>query len=196
MRQRPTPSTRHPSPSAQRRAAELWKARLGLGAAVIITVFSLVVMYRIAGVGVQTMLTASQNTLTTVIGIGASLGLPLPDFLTTLEISTPPTGTTPAPAPADGQPTDATTAQPTPAPAPPPAVANTPVATSTAAPTPAPQPTATIAPGSVREHTVVAGDTLFALARRYESSVQAIVAANNLRDSNVTLQIGQRLIIP
>ena len=48
----------------------------------------------------------------------------------------------------------------------------------------------------MREHTVVAGDTLFALARRYESSVQAIVAANNLRDSNVTLQIGQRLIVP
>ena len=145
-------------------------------------------MYRIAGVGVQTMLAVSQNSLTTVVGLGASLGLPLPDFLTTLEISPAPTGTSPAPAPADGQPA-ATIAQPTQAPAP---TAATPAVAST----PAPQPTATIVPGSVREHTVVAGDTLFALARRYESSVQAIVAANNLRDSNVTLQIGQRLIIP
>lgn len=191
MRQRPPLSTRHPSPAAQRRAAELWKSRLGLGAAVIITVFSLVVMYRIAGVGVQTMLTVSQNTLTTVVGLGTSLGLPLPDFLTTLEVSPAPTGASPAPTPADS-----TTAQPTQAPAPTAAAANTPVASSTVAPTPAPEATATVAPGSVREHTVVAGDTLFALARRYESSVQAIVAANNLRDSNVTLQIGQRLIIP
>lgn len=190
MRQRPALPTRHPSPAAQRRAAELWKARLGLGAAVIITVFSLVVMYRIAGVGVQTMLTVSQNTLTTVVGLGTSLGLPLPEFLTTLEVSPAPTGASPAPAPAG------TTAQPTQAPAPTAAAANTPAASSTVAPTPAPQPTATIVPGSVREHTVVAGDTLFALARRYESSVQAIVAANNLRDSNATLQIGQRLIIP
>ena len=188
MRQRTAPPTRSPSPSAQRRAAELWKARLGLGAAVIITVFSLLVMYRIAGVGVQTMLAVSQNSLTTVVGLGASLGLPLPDFLTTLEINPAPTGTSPVPAPADGQPA-ATIAQPTQAPAP---TAATPAVAST----PAPQPTATIVPGSVREHTVVAGDTLFALARRYESSVQAIVAANNLRDSNVTLQIGQRLIIP
>lgn len=148
-------------------------------------------MYRITGVGVQTMLTVSQNTLNTVVGLGTSLGLPLPEFLTTLEVSPAPTGASPAPTPADGS-----TAQPTQAPDSTAAAANTPVASNTVAPTPAPQPTATIVPGSVREHTVVAGDTLFALARHYESSVQAIVAANNLRDSNVTLQIGQRLIIP
>ncbi len=197
MRQRPATSTRYPSPSAQRRAAELWKARLGLGAAVIITVFSLVVMYRIAGVGVQTMLTVSQNTLTTVLGLGASLGLPIPDGLSTLLISPAPAAESPAPVPAGGQPADSSTSQPAQTPGPTTAAAaNTPVASSTVTPTPAPQATATLAPGSVREHTVEAGDTLFALARRYESSVQAIVAANNLRDSNVTLQIGQRLIVP
>ena len=196
MRQRPAPPSRYPSPAAQRRTAELWKARLGLGAATIITVLSLVVMYRIAGLSVEAMLTVSQNTLTTVQVLSSGLGLPLPEFLTTLEISPAPAGASPAPAPTDSQPADGTTAQPTQAPAPTAAVANTPVASSTVAPTPAPQPTATIAAGSVREHTVVAGDTLFALARRYESGVQAIVAANNLRDSNVTLQIGQRLIIP
>ena len=195
MRQRPAPPSRYPSPAAQRRTAELWKARLGLGAATIITVLSLVVMYRIAGVSVEAMLTVSQNTLTTVQVLSSGLGLPLPEFLTTLEISPAPTGDSPA---AGQPPADATTAQPTQAPAPTAAVvvANTPVASSTVAPTPAPEATATVAPGSVREHTVVAGDTLFALARRYESSVQAIVAANNLRDSNVTLQIGQRLIVP
>ncbi len=191
MRQRPAPSSRYPSPAAQRRAAELWKARLGLGAATIITALSLVVMYRIAGLSVEAMLTVSQNTLTTVQVLSSGLGLPLPEFLTTLEISPAPAGASPAPAPTDSQPADGTTAQPTQAPAPTAAVAS-----STVAPTPAPQPTATIASGSVREHTVVAGDTIFALARHYESSVQAIVAANNLRDSNVTLQIGQRLIVP
>ncbi len=198
MRQRPATSTRYPSPSAQRRAAELWKARLGLGAAVIITVFSLVVMYRIAGVGVQTMLTVSQNTLITVQGLSAGLGLPLPEGLSTLVISPAPAAESPAPVPAGGQPADSPTSQPAQTPVPTTAspVADTPAASSTVAPTPAPQATATLAPGSVREHTVEAGDTLFALARRYESSVQAIVAANNLRDSNVTLQIGQRLIVP
>ncbi len=196
MRQRPAPSSRYPSPAAQRRAAELWKARLGLGAATIITALSLVVMYRIAGLSVEAMLTVSQNTLTTVQVLSSSLGLPLPEFLSTLEISPASADANPAATSTASQPTDGTTAPPTQAPAPTAAAANTPVSSSTIAPTPAPEPTATVVPDSMREHTVVAGDTLFALARRYESSVQAIVAANNLRDSNVTLQIGQRLIMP
>ena len=78
MRQRPAPPSRYPSPAAQRRAAEIWKARLGLGAATIITALSLVVMYRIAGLSVEAMLTVSQNTLTTVQVLSSGLGLPLP----------------------------------------------------------------------------------------------------------------------
>jgi LysM repeat protein len=67
----------------------------------------------------------------------------------------------------------------------------------TPAATPAAQPraTATIA-GGFREHTVQAGDTLFALAQRYTTTIEGIVAANNLPSRNVTLQVGQQLIIP
>ncbi|MAG36201.1 MAG: hypothetical protein CL878_08150 [Dehalococcoidia bacterium] len=198
MRQRPATHTRYPSPAAQRRAAELWKARLGLASAVIITVFSLVVMYRIAGVGVQTMLTVTQNALTTVQGLGIGLGLPLPEGLSTLLISPAPAAESPAPAPADIRAADSTTPQPTRPPSPTSAsvAVDAPSTSSTVVPGPPPQPTATLVPGSVRQHAVEAGDTLFALARRYESSVQAIVAANNLRDSNVTLRVGQQLIVP
>jgi LysM repeat protein len=43
---------------------------------------------------------------------------------------------------------------------------------------------------------VQAGDTLFAISQRYGTTIDAIVAANNLRSRNDTLSIGQRLIIP
>ena len=44
-------------------------------------------------------------------------------------------------------------------------------------------------------HTVVRGDTFFALARRYNTSVSAIETANPTADPN-NLSVGQRLIIP
>jgi LysM repeat protein len=59
---------------------------------------------------------------------------------------------------------------------------------ATAAPTP------TVAPR--REHVVAPGDTLFDIARRYGTAVDALVVANRLPNRNVTLQVGQRLIIP
>ena len=43
-------------------------------------------------------------------------------------------------------------------------------------------------------YTVVAGDNLYSIARRYNTSVQAIMNANNL--SSTLLSIGQKLIIP
>ena len=55
-----------------------------------------------------------------------------------------------------------------------------------------PEPTATPTPVT---HTVRAGDTLFALALRYGTTVEAIQAANNL-GSSVALSIGQELVIP
>jgi membrane-bound lytic murein transglycosylase D len=83
--------------------------------------------------------------------------------------------------PAASQPTAAPAAQPTQPPA-------TPVP-------PTPQPAATARPGQ-REHTVQSGDTLFALAGRYNTTVEALVAANNLRSRDATLAVGQKLIIP
>lgn len=47
-----------------------------------------------------------------------------------------------------------------------------------------------------RVHTIVPGDTLGALARRYGVSVAAIVAANSLSSERVRLKLGQRLTIP
>ncbi|HLF25107.1 MAG TPA: LysM peptidoglycan-binding domain-containing protein [Anaerolineae bacterium] len=55
-------------------------------------------------------------------------------------------------------------------------------------PPPTPVPPTTIL------HTVQRGDTLFSLARRYGTSVQAIMAANGL--TNFNIRVGQQLIIP
>jgi murein DD-endopeptidase MepM/ murein hydrolase activator NlpD len=51
-------------------------------------------------------------------------------------------------------------------------------------------------PAGDRVHTVVRGDTLSALARRYSVSVGALVAANKLTDDGMRLRLGQRLVIP
>ncbi|HNS02143.1 MAG TPA: LysM peptidoglycan-binding domain-containing protein [Anaerolineae bacterium] len=55
---------------------------------------------------------------------------------------------------------------------------------------PTPQPTA-----EVRKHVVLAGETLLAIAQQYNTTTQAIMAANNLSDPNF-LRVGQELIIP
>jgi peptidoglycan endopeptidase LytF len=55
-------------------------------------------------------------------------------------------------------------------------------------PVPGPCPGGTI-------HTIVAGDTLFALARRYNTTVQAILDANPGLDPR-SLQVGRRICIP
>ncbi len=60
----------------------------------------------------------------------------------------------------------------------------------TAAPAPAP-----LAPALTGSHTVVAGDTVSALAVRYGSTVAAIVSANGL-DSRAFIRVGQVLTIP
>ncbi len=73
----------------------------------------------------------------------------------------------------------------------------------TSTPQPTPQPTSQPAPQRSptaalprREHTVAAGDTLFDIARRYGTTVDALVSANNLPNRNATLRVGQRLLIP
>ncbi len=67
-------------------------------------------------------------------------------------------------------------------------IAPTEAAPTEAAPTEAP-------PEGVIEHVVVAGDTIYALARTYGSTVSAIVQANNLSNPD-RLQIGDVLRIP
>jgi LysM repeat protein len=53
--------------------------------------------------------------------------------------------------------------------------------------------TATPLPGQA-SYTVAAGDTLYSIAQRYGTSVEAIVAANHL--PNTLIYVGQRLVIP
>lgn len=66
---------------------------------------------------------------------------------------------------------------------------------SAATAAPAAATTTTTATTPARTHRVVAGDTVSALAKRYGTTVSAIVAANEL-DSRATIRIGQTLTIP
>jgi LysM repeat protein len=66
--------------------------------------------------------------------------------------------------------------------------------------TPAPLPTrapvpATTAPQAQVHHTVQSGENLFRIALRYGTTVDAIVAANQLPDDS-SIQVGQVLVIP
>jgi LysM repeat protein/predicted nucleic acid-binding Zn ribbon protein len=73
---------------------------------------------------------------------------------------------------------------PTPTPIPP-----TPTATATWTITPTPLP-------AVINYAVEKGDTLYTIARKFDTTVAAIVAASGLPDENVLLQIDQKLVIP
>ena len=67
--------------------------------------------------------------------------------------------------------------------------------TKPAAPTPAPTPAAA-APTAPGQYVVRPGDTLSSIARRYRTSVSAIVAANGMASANVPLRVNQSLRIP
>jgi murein DD-endopeptidase MepM/ murein hydrolase activator NlpD len=51
-------------------------------------------------------------------------------------------------------------------------------------------------PAADRAHTVVKGDTLYSIARRYGVAVGALVSANRFPNERITLRVGQRLVIP
>ncbi len=63
-------------------------------------------------------------------------------------------------------------------------------------PRPKPKPTVKVTPKrkSPIRHTVKKGDTLWALSRKYKTTVTAIQRANGLKGTN--LKIGRRLLIP
>jgi len=77
----------------------------------------------------------------------------------------------------------------------------TPFSIVVATPTPEPEPTATEEPEPVASpassiHVVGAGETLSEIARMYDSSVDAIVVANDLGTSDAIIREGQELVIP
>ncbi|HEU5099091.1 MAG TPA: LysM domain-containing protein, partial [Roseiflexaceae bacterium] len=85
--------------------------------------------------------------------------------------------------------TQTATAEPTAAPT------ATPVPTATPEPTAA--PTAAPAPASPRTYTVQPGDTLLSIAREFNTTVTAIIEANNLTPEQAdALRVGQELVIP
>jgi LysM repeat protein len=76
-----------------------------------------------------------------------------------------------------------------------------PTATATPEPTAVPPtavpPTAAPAPPAQRTYTVQPGDTLLSIARQFNTTVSAIVKANNLTPEQAdSLHVGQKLVIP
>ena len=106
---------------------------------------------------------------------------PLPGGATVVAIATP----TPTPTMVPGIPT----------------LTPTPIGVATATPTEAvtpgltPTPVSTPAPRAGFPYTVQWGDTLYSIAARFGTTVEALVQLNNLSDPH-RLQVGQRLIIP
>jgi LysM repeat protein len=108
-------------------------------------------------------------------------------------VSSAPTTSAPAILP-PASPSAEPSAVPSAAPTEVPSIAPTdaPSAAPTAAPTPAPTPAPTVAH---RTYTVQSGDTLERIARRFGTTIDAIVELNNLPNRNY-LSIGQVLKIP
>ncbi len=87
---------------------------------------------------------------------------------------------------------------PTDQPSPPPGVnrpATSPPLVATQAPTQISTQAPTALPSGTVPYTVVAGDSLYYIALRFNTTVSAITNANNLADPN-RLSVGQRLLIP
>ncbi|MEV8265591.1 LysM peptidoglycan-binding domain-containing protein [Microbacterium sp. NPDC077057] len=62
------------------------------------------------------------------------------------------------------------------------------------APASAPAPAPTSVPAATKTHTVVAGDTVFGIARKYATSIGAILAANGLPDGAI-IYPGQKIVV-
>jgi LysM repeat protein len=175
----------YPSPANQRRTGEIWKARLGLGFVVALTLVSSAVLFRLAGLGVAAAISPFQAVPTST-SLGGARATTAPVTPTTLPVTgvagipgaqTPIPGQSAPPAAAPGQPAPG---GPTP----------------TRAPSPAAVPTATVATSAGREHVVASGDTLGAIAAKYNTNVDALVRLNNFKDKNQTLNIGQKIKVP
>ena len=117
-------------------------------------------------------------------------------------VPTPQAVQQPAPASTTAPPAATATQAATPEPT------ETPTATETATPEPTEAPTATPEPTAVpptaapapagpRKYTVQPGDTLISIAKKFNTTVTAIVKANKLTPAQAdSLRVGQELVIP
>jgi LysM repeat protein len=74
----------------------------------------------------------------------------------------------------------------------------TPSPTASPTPTATPSPTASSSPSSspaLQSYTVVSGDTLYSIARKFRVTVTALAAQNSITNLNL-IRVGQRLVIP
>ncbi|HEX3032331.1 MAG TPA: LysM peptidoglycan-binding domain-containing protein [Bacillota bacterium] len=116
-----------------------------------------------------------------VLSVGQPLLIPVPATTTTPE----PTTTTPEPTTTTPEPTT-TTPEPT---------TTTPMPTTTPEPTTTtPMPTTTLPPNTF-VYIVRPGDTLYKIAKRFNTTVSTLVALNGITNPDV-LSIGQPLIVP
>jgi LysM repeat protein len=175
-----------PTPATQRRTGEVWKARIGLGFVIALTLVSGAVLFRLAGLGVAAAVSPFQAAPTsTPIGrMPTTAGLLTSTVLPATNVAGTPRGQTPVPT----QP-----AMPTPV-APGQSTSSQLVGAS---PTRPPAiPTATTAVTVGREHVVASGDTLGAIAAKYGTSVDTLVRLNDFKDKNQILSIGQKVKVP
>ena len=210
-----TSERRYPSPPAQRRSGEIWKARLGMGFVVALTMITGALMFRVAGLGVSAALSPFQQsggaalvtptgsagltarTPTAIAGAGTPIVTTVAGASTPASIpgQTPAAGsTTPAGTRAPGQPAGSATpartvVATTPAPGAP--TAGRTVATAN----PGAAVTATTSAGP-REYSIASGDSLGAIATRNNTTVDDLVKVNNLPNKDVTLQVGQKIKLP
>lgn len=175
------------------------RLREGLGRALLIAIFFLGILFVFGGVLAARYAAGAINaslfegpkrtpipyvakTSTPTATLAALTPTPSPTLQTSPDLigASPSPSSTLVPSPAATA-TKASTATPMP-PSP------TPQRTPAASPSPAPQATPIF-------HVVVAGDTMFSIARRYGVSLEALGKANGIDDPN-RIVIGQRLIIP
>ncbi|MBN1976382.1 MAG: LysM peptidoglycan-binding domain-containing protein [Anaerolineae bacterium] len=83
----------------------------------------------------------------------------------------------------------------TPTEAPPTAVPPTAIPPTAVPPTSAPAPTTAPSTGGTVTYIVQRGDTLYSIARRYGTTVEAIASANGITNPNL-IRVGQKLTIP
>jgi nucleoid-associated protein YgaU len=108
-----------------------------------------------------------------VLAIGVGLGFGAAALVPSFVDASPPTVTL-APATERPTPPPVPTERPTPSPSP--------------TPSPVPSPTPLV-------HTVRRGENLTQIANRYDVTVEAVVAANGIKNANL-IEVGQKLIIP
>jgi LysM repeat protein len=169
-------------------AAQLYVAAGGIFAVVLVSLFLLarsdVPSLQIGALSVLLPVSAPEDI---------SAAVPMAELPTSgATIEEPTAQLAPTNAAATPAATDAPTEAPTPAATAAPEPTEAPTAAPTVAPTAAPPP-----PSEPRKYTVQSGDTLRAIAEKFNVSVTAIVDANKLTPQEAdSLRVGQELVIP